>query len=219
MITEYKKYKNTLNLKFQFPIKGWTEGLDYHKGYLWLSLPKTIRKYSIYGELLETHPHPTKYGESICWIGDDIYALSYVNNCIYKGHYEDDKLVFNKWSKTIEKHGWGVCYTGVFLVCTGSYSNKLYYFNPNDGKLVHTLETELDSIEDLCYDGIYFWTSSFRKSKGSIFVISPITGKILNEFVLPVEPFIIDGIALNKNNLWLCGKRSNFIYCFDRPMI
>lgn len=214
--------KNTLELIRKIPHSGYSEGLDFYDGYLWHALPKEIKKIDPKdGSVVASFPPSTEYSESVTWFQGKLWNLSFHDDGIYSGKLDGKKFSFKKDGKTPEVHGWGITQNGKELVFTGDYSNKLYFYDTSKKTITRTLETEGQDLEDLAWDGEYFWTSSFTQDRGMIYAIHPKTGKIAGKFALPESEAcnIIDGTAYDGKNLWVTGKECGSIYYVKIPKI
>lgn len=214
-------YPSTLELIRQIPHSGYSEGLDYHKGFLWHALPKQILKIDPKdGSILERHPPPTEYSESITWFNGKIWNVSFSERSIFEGTQSQKKLNFIKRGEVPEGRAWGITHDGKSLIVTGNYSRKLYFLNPNNLTVEKTIETEIADLEDLAYDGKGIWSSSFSQHRGKIFRIDPKKGRIESFFSLPdtIHCPVIDGLAFDGKNLWVTGKECASIYLFKKPL-
>jgi glutaminyl-peptide cyclotransferase len=208
-------HANTLELIRKIPHSGYSEGLDFHDGYLWHALPKFILKIDPKdGEIVSRFTPPTEYSESLAWFRGKLFNLSFSDNGIYVGGLNKDSLKLEKKGQTPEVHGWGITHDKKHLIITGDYSSKLYWLDPKTLKIVRTLETNAKDIEDLAWDGKLIWTSSFTTDRGHIFSIDPESGKILAKYPLsnPEECPVIDGIAYDGKAFWITGKECPSIY-------
>jgi glutamine cyclotransferase len=212
--------KNTLKVIRVIPHSGYSEGLDYRDGFLWHALPKAILKIDpADGQIVARYKPATEYSESIVWLNKHLWNVSFSDNGLYRGTLKGDTFVFTRVGSVPEVHAWGLEAKGSELVVTGDYSNKLYFLSSKTGALVKTLVTEGKDLEDLAWDGKGFWSSSFTTHRGSVFRISPASGKIGPLYSLPDPEScpVIDGIAYDGKHLWITGKECASIYCVERP--
>ena len=209
----------TLEIIRKIPHTGYSEGLDFHEGFLWHALPKEIVKIDPSdGSVVGRFKPSTDYSESLKWWNGKLYNLSFSDDGIYVGKLANGALAFERKGTVPEKHGWGMEVIGPNLVTTGDYSKVLYFYD-SKLKVVRTLVTEADAIEDLAYDGRYLWASSFTTNRGKIFRIDPKNGKVGTLYTLPNADDcpIIDGLAYDGKNLWLTGKQCPSIYYIKKP--
>lgn len=207
----------------KIPHSGYSEGLDFHEGFLWHALPKHIVKIDPKdGTILEKYVPSTKYSESLMWFQGKLWNLSFHDNGLYAGGLTYGKgFKFEHKMKTPEKHGWGITHNGQEIIMTGDYSNKLYFYDAKSLKLNRTLKTELKDIEDLAWDGRYIWSSSFTTYSGEILALDPKTGKIRGVYKLLEAEMcpVIDGIAVDRKSLWITGKDCPSIYHVEIPVV
>lgn len=210
-----------LELVRKIPHTGYSEGLDYFKGYLWNAKPDQIVKIDPSdGRVIQAFKPATQYSESVMWFKGELWNLSYSDNGIYVGHLKGDKLVFQRKGSTPESTGWGIANDGKNIIVTGSHnSSKIYFLDPVKLSVVRTIETPVKDIEDLAWDGKALWSSSFTSHRGQIFRIDPTTGAVSQFLSLPdpEECPVIDGIAFDGKFLWITGKNCGSILCVKLP--
>jgi len=204
----------------KIPHTGYSEGLDFHEGFLWHALPKEILKIDpADGAVVARFKPPTDHSESLHWWKGKLYHLSFSDNGIYVGGVANNQLALKKMGTVPEDHGWGIVSIGSQIVTTGNFSSKLYFFDSNL-KLVRTLTTDAKDIEDLAWDGSKIWASSFTLDRGKIFPIDPKTGKTGTKYLIPGADDdcpVIDGIAYDGKNFWVTGKNCLSIYYVKHP--
>lgn len=229
-----------LKLVRSIPHTGYSEGLDFHEGFLWHALPTAIVKIDpSSGEVVQTFKPPTAYSESISWFQGKLWNVSYADNGIYAVEKADvaaakpspvvgdpSFLPFSRIGSAREVHAWGLTNDGKNLIFTGDHgSDTLYFFDPSKTAIVRTLKVKgpegkpLTDLEDLAWDGKSLWTSSFESHQGAIFAVHPKTGKVQKFYSIPdpAECSVIDGIAYDHKHLWVTGKNCAKIYCFEIP--
>lgn len=203
----------------KIPHTGYSEGLDFHEGYLWHALPKEIVKIDPKdGTVVARFKPGSEYSESVAWFKGKLVNLSYSDNGIYEGKLAANALAFERKGTTPEAHGWGITQDGKQILITGNYSHKIYFLG-EDYKVKRVITSSVSDLEDLAWDGKGIWTSSFTSHKGSIFRVDPKTGAISALFTLPApeECPVIDGIAYDGKNLWVTGKNCISIYLIKKP--
>lgn len=211
---------DTLKVLKTIPHSGYSEGLEFHDGFLWHAKPKEIVKIDPKdGSILEKFTPGSEYSESLTWFQGHLFNVSFSDDGLYRGKMKGGKLTFERATNVPEVHAWGLTHDGKHLVMTGNYSKKLYFLDPKTLKLARTIETPVSDIEDLAWDGVGFWSSSFTSHRGSIFRIDPKTGAVNKIFALPNpdECPVIDGIAFDGKNLWVTGKHCIHLYYIERP--
>ncbi len=211
---------DTLEVLRQIPHSGYSEGLDWKDGFLWHALPKEIVKIDPKdGSIVARFKPASDYSESLVWQGKTLWNVSYSDNGIYQGTLVGNALTFVRRGSVPEEHAWGIENDGTHFIVTGNYSNKLYFLNQKTMVVARTVETKVKDIEDLAWDGVGLWASSYTEHKGTIFRIDPKSGKISRFFVLPNPEScpVIDGLAYDGKNLWVTGKHCTSIFEIKRP--
>lgn len=219
-IQAHPAISQTLEIINKIPHTGYSEGLDFHGGYLWHALPKQIVKIDPKdGSILEKYSPATDYSESIKWVNGQLWNLSFSTEGLYRGELKNKKLIFSKITNVPEPRGWGIEKVGDLIAVTGNFSNKIYFFDPKTEKWTRTVTTQVTDLEDLAWDGKRLWTSSFSTNSGKVFPIDPQTGKTGLFYELPEKDFcpIIDGIAYDGKTLWITGKECPSIYQVKLP--
>ncbi len=215
-----KSSKTTLKVLRQIPHTGYSEGLDFHDGFLWRALPKTLAKISPKdGSVIAQYTPATEYSESLVWLAGVLWNVSFSNNGLYRGELKGSQFEFKRVADVPEVHAWGLVHDGKNLIVTGDYSQKLYFLDAKTGKLVRTLETDRKDLEDLAWDGVGIWASSFTQHRGQIFRIDPKTGKSGPSYTLPDAEScpVIDGLAIEGKTLWITGKQCPALYQVELP--
>jgi len=211
---------NSLELIKKIPHTGYSEGLDFHNGFLWNALPQQIVKIDPKdGSVVQRFTPASQYSESIKWASGSFWNLSFSDNGLYRGKLNAGGFSFEKITTVPESHGWGIEKVGSELVVTGNFSNKLYFFDPSIQKWTRTLETNETDLEDLAWDGKRLWTSSYTRHAGKIFSIDLKTGKSEGYWELPNADQcpVVDGIAFDGKSLWITGKECPSIYQVKLP--
>lgn len=204
------------------PHSGYSEGLDFHGGYLWHSLPKEFVKIDPKdGSVVKRFPPASAYNESLSWFKGNLFVASYSDNGFYKGTLNGDTLSFERVGSVPEAHGWGVTNDGVDLFVTGNYSRHVYRLDAKTFAIKNTLVTDVNDVEDLAWDGTSLWASSYTQYRGTIFRIDPVTGETshYSEIPKPDDCPVIDGIASVGDTLWITGKNCTVIYNVKTPRI
>lgn len=220
-----------LELIRQIPHTGYSEGLDFHDGFLWHALPKEILKIDPNdGSVMDRFVPATDYSESVTWFEGKLWNLSFTDNSIHVGELRAAKppsdgapvpsFSFKKAGVVPEVHGWGITHNGKQIIVTGDYSAKLYFLNPKTLKIEKTVTAPVTALEDLAWDGVGIWSSSFTGYRGQIFRISPKDGKIIGHYLLPDPEMcpVIDGIAVDGSRLWITGKQCPALYLVKNPL-
>ncbi|MCB0405541.1 MAG: glutaminyl-peptide cyclotransferase [Bdellovibrionales bacterium] len=210
----------TLEFLRRLPHSGYSEGLSYHEKFLWHALPEQIVKIETTdGRVVATYKPATKYSESLTWFQGKLWNVSFSDNGIYAGTLKNGNLSFERVGTTPEIHAWGLTHDGKHLIFTGNFSRKIYFWDPKSRTVVRELETSIKDIEDLAWDGVGLWSSSFTAHKGKIFRIDPKSGRVSGFFELPDPEScpVVDGIAYHDGELWVTGKHCPSIWVLRKP--
>lgn len=219
-----KKYSyQTLN-NYPHSKKHYTEGLEFHDGFLYESTGENGES-GIFKTVLQT-------GNSVqSYYLDDIYfgeGITILNNKIYQLTYRAQKGFVYKLSDFAvidsftypSKEGWGMTNDGTNLIMSDG-TDRLTWINPNDFSVVKTLQiandrgiinnlNELEYIDGTLYANVY--------TTEMIIQIDPETGKVLAEInlngILNMYKTATDtvdymnGIAYDKKNkrMYVTGK-------------
>jgi glutamine cyclotransferase len=209
---------------FPHSTKVYTEGLEYHDGYLYESAGdyghSALLKLTLGGKVVQKQTLGDKYfGEGITIVEDKIIQLTYKE----KIGFEFDKNTF-KLIKTFPynhaNEGWGLYFNGDIIYNTDG-SNRIFMLDKNtyqskgflevyDDKGAVTQLNELELIQGKLYANIY--TSEL------IAIIDPKTGAVeayLNMMGLPHAPVldpsqdVLNGIAYDKKGkrIFVTGKK------------
>ncbi|MBN2484583.1 MAG: glutaminyl-peptide cyclotransferase [Bacteroidales bacterium] len=209
--------------------EAYTQGLFYHKGYLYESTgqpnrssvrcvdPKT-------GEVLRKRKlEPQYFGEGIALVGDEIFMLTYREHKGFVFKRDDFSLIRTFDLQTEE--GWGLTNYGNKLLLSDG-SAFIYFFNPefftlesqievcNNTRLVNNLN-ELELTPDGLFANIY--------GQNTIVAIDPETGIVTHTLDLsalfpPDVPHdmdhVLNGIAYNPDTktYYITGKQWPVMY-------
>ena len=202
----------------------YTEGLEYHDGFLYESAGdyghSALLKETLDGKVVQKQTLDSKYfGEGITVVGDKIIQLTYKE----KVGFEYDKATF-KLLKTFPynhaNEGWGLYYDGniiyntdgsnrIFMLDKNTYQSK-GYIEVYDDKGPVTQLNELELIDGKLYTNIY--------TSDSIAIINPKSGAdeaYINMKGLPHGPLaepdqdVLNGIAYDATGkrLFVTGKK------------
>jgi glutamine cyclotransferase len=202
----------------------YTEGLEYHDGYLYESAGdyghSALLKETLDGKVVQKQTLDSKYfGEGITVVGDKIIQLTYKE----KVGFEYDKNTF-KLLKTFPynhaNEGWGLYYNGEVIYNTDG-SNRIFKLDKNTYQSKGYIEVyddkgpviqlnELEMIDGKLYANIY--------QSELIAIINPKTGAVeayVNMKGLPHAPVadssqdVLNGIAYDAvgKRLFVTGKK------------
>jgi glutamine cyclotransferase len=217
-------YRYKIIKTFPHSTTSYTEGLEYHDGFLYESAGdyghSSLRKTTLDGKIVQHADLDKQYfGEGITVVGDKIIQLTYKE----KVGFEYDKATF-KLLKTFPynhaNEGWGLYYNGdviyntdgsnrIFMLDKNTYQSKGYIEVYDDKGPVPYLN-ELELIDGKLYANIY--------QSELIAIINPKTGAVeayVNMKGLPHGPLsdpdqdVLNGIAYDKagNRIFVTGKK------------
>lgn len=167
------------------------------------------------GKIIRKTTLPAPYfGEGIAIVGERIYQLTWQNHTCFVYNEADFK---NTQKFDFGGEGWGICYTGQYLVVSDG-SERLTFRDPLTFKelksiQVYTNEGAVMKLNELEYvDGFIYaniWTTNL------IAVIDPLTGKVIANIDATNlaaagrgNGEVLNGIAYNDRNkkLYMTGK-------------
>ena len=87
----------SLTLIRTIPHSGYSEGLDYHKAFLWHTTDKLILKIDPKdGTVVARFAPPTSHCESLKWINEKLFHVSFETNGIYQGVPKSNQINLKK---------------------------------------------------------------------------------------------------------------------------
>jgi glutamine cyclotransferase len=221
---EPKRYTYQTINNFPHAKTHYTEGLEFHNGFLYESTGENGESGIFKTNLQSGKPVQSYYlddiyfGEGITILNNKIYQLTYRAQ---KGfiHQLSDFAVIDSFSYP-SKEGWGMTNDGTNLIMSDG-SHQLTWLNPNNFSVVKTLQVannrgvlsllnELEYINGIIYANVY--------TTNTIVEIDPSNGKVLSEINLDgiINMYknstdtidYMNGIAYDKENdrLFVTGK-------------
>ena len=183
----------------QFPhdIEAFTQGLEFHNGYIYESTGQhgksSLRKVSLKtGKILQKINIDKKYfGEGLSIINDKVYVLTWQKNTGFVYNLKDFSLIKN-FTYGQSREGWGLTHNGASLIKSDG-TERLWFLDLETLKETHFIEAytdtrkaeeinELEFIKGKIYANVW--------QKNTILIINPINGTIEG---------IIDLKGLDKN--------------------
>ncbi|HBL74687.1 MAG: hypothetical protein A2W90_24305 [Bacteroidetes bacterium GWF2_42_66] len=217
-----EKYTYKVTNSFPHSIKFFTQGLEFHKGFLFESTGENgtsgIYKVNLKtGQVLQSVDLDQQYfGEGITVFNEKIYQLTYKEK---KGFIYDLQSFKQTGNFTFESEGWGMTNDGKNLIMSDG-THILTFLDPVSLKPVTKLQVadnkgtvqylnELEYFEGYIYANIY--------TTDNIVKIEASSGKIVDEIDLrgilgtynPNERIdVLNGIAINPENkkMYVTGK-------------
>lgn len=223
-----RKLSYTVNRTFAHDTSSYTQGLEYHQGFLYESDGETgqssIRKVDpSNGRVLMMTPMGKEtFAEGITILGNKILMLTYVENKLHEYELSTLKLL-REFPAQYIRQGWGLTNDGSRIYNTDG-SNRVYILNKDTYMQEGFIEVydhrgpveslnELEFIDGMIYANIY---ESYR-----IVVIDPKTGQVTAELdmselypdsVRPMKDadmLVFNGIAWDKarGRMYVTGKK------------
>ncbi len=159
------------------------------------------------------------FGEGITKVGDSIFQLTYTSQKAFV--YDANTLVkTHEFHYAFTREGWGICYTGEYLVMSNG-SHILYFINPEDFTLHHTLQVAdnsgvRDRLNELEFHNGKVYANVWYEN--ALLEIDPASGAVTAVIQLPEIPSgisrenVANGIAFKGVNLLVTGKNWPTIY-------
>lgn len=223
-----EKLKYTVQATFNHDTSSYTQGLEYHKGFLYesdgLTGESSIRKTEISsGKVLQlTKLRDEIFAEGITIVGDKIFMLTYRNALNLEFELNSLNLI-REFPVQYQREGWGLCNDGKVIYSTDG-TNSIYVLNKETYMQERAIEVydhngpvnelnELEFIDGMIYANIY--------GSSRIVVIDPATGQVKAELDLSnlypdssrsmkdFDGFVLNGIAWDSKGkrLFVTGKK------------
>ncbi len=175
------------------PLEGRGEGLDINEGFLWEAEAndRWLKKIDPQtGTVLSTYSSPTLYPESLAWMEtNELLHIDFKRRDVALGELNEDGKFTFKQIGNLKEIGFGLAKrnSSSFWV-TGYYSPEIYLYSYPGLKVLDTITTPLQNVEDLAWDGTHLWSSDFRDDdKKLIYKLSSTTGDVVETYHLPGE--------------------------------
>ncbi|RVU01461.1 glutaminyl-peptide cyclotransferase [Mucilaginibacter limnophilus] len=194
-----EKLTFTVEKVYPHDTTSYTEGLEYHDGYLYESdggylIPpnddepvtgrSSLRKVDLAtGKVVkEALVDPKVFAEGITIIGDKILQLTYKEKTAYVYDKNTFKLL-QTLNYTAGEQGWGLCFDGEKIYTTEG-SNAIIFLDKNDyhqiGRIgVYDNEKQIDSVNELEFIDGKLYANVYMTD--DILVIDPKTGAVLQK--------------------------------------
>ncbi len=192
-----------------------------HDGELWQAFAKVHVVYDpVTGEKKREYEPPSDYSESLAWVDGRLWNVSFSDSNLWVGTPGEDGFRWEIAGTTPESHAWGIAFTGEHVIVTGNGTPFLYFLDPGTTDVVHVVETPIDDLEDLAWDGESIWATSYVDLPGKFFRLDPATGEVLDVFEVPAGEAaqctdrILDGLAIDDGLLYVTGKRCPYVWVY-----
>ena len=215
---------------FPHDTSSYTEGLEYHDGYLYESAGdyghSSLRKVDLNtGKVVKiANMAPQYFGEGIATVGNKILQLTYREKVAFiydKNTFQKlDSIPYN-WAP----EGWGMCFDGTRILHDDS-SNRIWFLNKDTFKPqgyidVYDDQHDIQSINELEYIDGKIFANIYQTD--TIIAIDPKTGAVLERIDLSAlypqanrapNADVLNGIAWDAqgHRLFITGKKWPKLY-------
>ncbi len=217
----YVEYGYTVVAEYPHDTDAFTQGLEFHDGYLYegtgLRGRSSLRKVDLYtGEVLQYHALDNRYfGEGITIFDDRIYQLTWTSNTGFVYDLESFELL-DTFSYPTE--GWGLTQDGERLIMSDG-TDQLYFLNPYTYERIGSIHVHddygpVDKINELEFIDGKVYANIWKQDL--LVIINPESGQVvgkvhLDGLLTPRERLRVDvlnGIAWDEieERLFVTGK-------------
>lgn len=221
--SEPEKLKYTILNKYAHPVDNFTQGLTWEKDTLYEGTglegkSRLIKSHLKTGTIYDSvHLDSILFGEGICKFKNLIYQLTWKNHLVlvYDAHSLEKIKTF-----PLSTEGWGICTDGTHLIVSNG-SNSLYYYSPEDFKLIKTVfvknkNVKVSDINELEYVNGSIYANQWNRN--TIYKINSKTAQV--EGILNLQEIfeksrkenpncdVLNGIAYNNSSetFYVTGK-------------
>ena len=225
-----KTYTYKIVNEYPHDPNAFTQGLEYHNGFLYestgLHKESSLRKVELKtGKVLQKIDLESKYfAEGMTIFGDKIIQLTWQSNQGFV--YDLSNFKFEKifgYGRSTE--GWGLTHNNNYLIKTDG-SERMWFLNPETYKEDHFIETytnkrKVDELNELEYINGEIFANVWQKNY--ILIVNPKNGAI--DGILDLSGLqakagqrgpdnVLNGIAYDKENdrLFVTGKKWNKLF-------
>ena len=229
-----EQYTYVVEKRYPHDTSSYTEGFEYHDGYLYESTgnyghSKMMKVDLQTGKAVQSINLDKKYfGEGFTIIGDKIMQLTYRE----KTGFVYDKNTFktlSTFSYSVGNEGWGVCNDGN-KIYTDDSTNRIWFLDKNNYRNVGYIDvyddkSQIDEVNELEYINGKLYSNVYTQD--TILVINPKTGAVeqrvdmKNLWPLKDRPAnfdnqqnVLNGIAWDDKGkrLFVTGKKWPYVY-------
>lgn len=223
-----QKYTFTVQNVFPHDTSSYTQGLEFHKGFLYesdgLLAESSIRKTDLAsGRVLQvTKIRDDIFAEGITIVGDKIFMLTYQNFVNMEFELNSLKMI-REFPSQYRREGWGLCNDGKVIYNTDG-SNMIYILNKDTHMQENSIEVydqngPVDSLNELEFVDGQIYANIYNSNR--IVVINPANGQVTAEVDLTrlypdesrsmkdFDGFVLNGIAWDSKGkrLFVTGKK------------
>ena len=222
-----KKYSYEIINTFNHDVNSFTEGLEYHNGFLYESDGgnteetgySSLRKIEIStGKIIQKiDGDPAIFSEGIAIVNDKILQLTYTENIGLVYDLKTFKLI-KQFNTQYPRQGWGLCFDGK-RIYNSDGTNTIYFLNKDtynqEGLIdVYDQNGPVSAINELEYIDGKIFANVWQTNR--IIIINPKNGQVIGEvdmtglFPSPnPEADVLNGIAWDAKGrrLFVTGKK------------
>ncbi len=169
--------------RFPHNITSFTQGLEFHNGYLYEGTGQrgrsTLSKINLSdGEVLQSKRLASRYfGEGISIVGDRIFQLTWQSNIVFVYDLETFDTITSHYHPT---EGWGLAWDGEQLILSDG-SATLQFIDPETFQVLRKVEVTLEgrairNLNELEYINGEVWANVWMTNE--IVRVDPATGNI-----------------------------------------
>jgi len=221
-------YKYEVVNNYPHDPKAYTQGLQFHNGYLYESTGEngesSVRQVEVQtGKVLKSTPLAHEFfGEGLTIMNGKAYQLTWEN---HKAFVYDLNTLERKGEFSFPKEGWGLTNDGTNLIASDG-TNNIYFLNPENFQFTSSFAVEnngqpVDQLNELEYIKGEIWANIWHTNM--IVRLDPKSRKIVAWVDLnglrPQETYrdneaVLNGIAYDEQNdrLFVTGKRWPKVY-------
>lgn len=169
--------------RYPHNIASFTQGLEFHDGYLYEGTGRngrsTLSKINLEdGQVLQSKRLASRYfGEGITIVGERIYQLTWQSNIVFVYDLASFETIASHYHPT---EGWGLTFDGIQLILSDGSAN-LQFIDPVSFQVLRTVEVTLDgrpirNLNELEYINGEVWANVWMTNE--IVRIDPENGTI-----------------------------------------
>lgn len=223
-----QKYTYKVEQVFKHDTSSYTQGLEFHNGYLYesdgLLGESSIRKTEITsGKVLQiTKVREELFAEGMTIVGDKVLMLTYQNNLNQEYNLKSLNLL-REFPSQYQREGWGLCNDGK-VIYSSDGSNSIYILNKDTYMQENSIEVydqngSVLELNELEYVDGHIFANIYNSNR--IVMINPLNGQVTGEVDLSdlypdesrkmkdFDGFVLNGIAWDSKGkrLFVTGKK------------
>ena len=182
-VAEVPIYDYRIVARYPHNITAFTQGLEFHNGFLYEGTGKngrsTLSKINLEdGQVLQSKRLASRYfGEGITIVGERIFQLTWQSNIVFVYDLESFETLTSHYNST---EGWGLTFDGTHLILSDGSAN-LQFIDPENFQVQRTVQVSLEgrpirNLNELEYINGEVWANVWMSNE--IVRIDPMTGNI-----------------------------------------